>query len=108
MILSNDNKTLVLEINSAILNDSDFFSTYSKDAVDHDVVLSCLSISDLNDQETELINLYRNFHKEVHTTIMVATPEQYNDFPEDLVLVPTLEEAHDFIEMERIQRDLGF
>jgi hypothetical protein len=39
---------------------------------------------------------------------MVATPEQYNDFPEDLVLVPTLEEAHDFIEMERIQRDLGF
>lgn len=28
--------------------------------------------------------------------------------PEELVIVPTLQEAHDIIEMEEIERDLGF
>ncbi|MFP5436416.1 MAG: ribonuclease Z [Bacteroidia bacterium] len=28
--------------------------------------------------------------------------------PEELIIVPTLQEAHDIIEMEEIERDLGF
>ena len=40
--------------------------------------------------------------------VFVATPEQFNSLPEVLIVVPTLEEAHDFIELDRIQRDLGF
>ena len=42
MILSNDNKTLVLDINSAILNDSDFFSTYSEIAFANDANLTMI------------------------------------------------------------------
>ena len=31
-----------------------------------------------------------------------------DDFEDDFSVVPTLQEAHDYIEMELIQRDLGF
>ena len=45
---------------------------------------------------------------EDHSRILVALPEQYVDLPDDWIIVPTLGEAEDFIEMERIDRDLGF
>lgn len=32
----------------------------------------------------------------------------FNEFDEDLIVVPTIQEAHDIIEMDEIQRDLGF
>ena len=31
-----------------------------------------------------------------------------DDFPENINIVPTLQEAEDMIEMESIERDLGF
>jgi hypothetical protein len=39
----------------------------------------------------------------------VVSPQlNQNDFEDDFIVVPTLQEAHDYIEMELIQRDLGF
>jgi hypothetical protein len=32
----------------------------------------------------------------------------FDDIPEEMIVVPTLEEARDIIEMEEIERDLGF
>lgn len=32
----------------------------------------------------------------------------FNEAPEEIIVVPSLQEAHDIIEMEEIERDLGF
>lgn len=40
--------------------------------------------------------------------VLVVENIDFNEFDEDLVVVPTLLEAHDIIEMDEIQRDLGF
>lgn len=40
--------------------------------------------------------------------VIVAEEIDFNDVPESLVVVPTVLEAHDMIEMEEIERDLGF
>lgn len=40
--------------------------------------------------------------------VIVAEDLDYNDVPVKLTVVPTLLEAHDIIEMEEIERDLGF
>ena len=40
--------------------------------------------------------------------VIVAENVDFNEFDEELVVVPTLLEAHDIIEMDEIQRDLGF
>ncbi|MBN9284566.1 MULTISPECIES: ribonuclease Z [Flavobacterium] len=40
--------------------------------------------------------------------VIVAENIDFNDVPASLLVVPTLLEAHDMIEMEEIERDLGF
>jgi len=39
---------------------------------------------------------------------MVSNKVNLDDVPEALVVVPTIQEAHDMIEMEDMERDLGF
>ncbi|WGH76529.1 hypothetical protein P8625_05050 [Tenacibaculum tangerinum] len=40
--------------------------------------------------------------------VVVSRDVTIDDFPEDFNIVPTLVEAEDVVEMEDIQRDLGF
>lgn len=40
--------------------------------------------------------------------VLVMSSVNYNDFDEELVIVPSIQEAHDIIEMDEIERDLGF
>lgn len=40
--------------------------------------------------------------------VVVAQGIDFNDVPVKLIVVPSLQEAHDIIEMEEIERDLGF
>ncbi len=43
-----------------------------------------------------------------HSFVLVHDQYTYEDLPETLPVVPTVQEAHDLIEMEDIERDLGF
>ena len=54
---------------------------------------------------TELINLHK---KEKKSIVLVADSVNFNAVPKNIILVPTILEAHDIIEMEEIERDLGF
>ena len=40
--------------------------------------------------------------------VVVASDIDFNAMPEALTIVPSVLEAHDIIEMEEIERDLGF
>ena len=40
--------------------------------------------------------------------VMVVNDLDFNEIPDDMLVVPTLLEATDVIEMEEIERDLGF
>jgi len=45
---------------------------------------------------------------EAHSRVLVVHNQYLSLFPETVVAVPTVGEAEDIIEMERIERDLGF
>ena len=48
-------------------------------------------------------------HKERNKSfVIVSEGIDLDDVPEELVIVPTLQEAIDIIEIENIERDLGF
>ena len=48
-------------------------------------------------------------HKsEKHSFVIVSSIIDIDATPEELTIVPTLQEAFDIIEMEEIERDLGF
>ncbi len=52
----------------------------------------------------ELSNTHKNNSK---SFILVTDKVGYDEVPEAISLVPTLQEANDIIEMEEIERDLG-
>ncbi|KDN53796.1 hypothetical protein [Flavobacterium seoulense] len=48
-------------------------------------------------------------HKKTKKSFVVVVADfDYNALPEKFTVVPSLLEAHDIIEMEEIERDLGF
>src|SRR5687768_8338199 len=53
----------------------------------------------------ELSNKHRKAKK---SFVIVASDLDFSDMPDEMIVVPTLQEAHDIIEMEEIERDLGF
>lgn len=53
-------------------------------------------------------DLAKKFKKAKKSFVLVAENIDFNDVPSSLHVVPTLLEAHDLIEMEEIERDLGF
>lgn len=64
-------------------------------SIDLDKILSFLSLS----------NKHRKAKKSL---VLIAKDLDFNDVPDEMIVVPTLLEAHDIIEMEEIERDLGF
>ncbi|RKE94710.1 ribonuclease Z [Ichthyenterobacterium magnum] len=50
-----------------------------------------------------------NMHRASKLSFVIVTNKtDINETPDEIVVVPTLQEAHDIIEMEEIERDLGF
>lgn len=54
------------------------------------------------------IILSNRHRKAKKSFVLVASNLDFNDVPDEMVVVPTLLEAQDIIEMEEIERDLGF
>ena len=109
MIISKENSTLQLEVDpKSIIDSKDFCDVFSKEALGFDVILDVLQVSNLDDHLEQLKMIFNAFLQEEHSLIFVALPDQYDDLPEEFVLVPSLQEACDFVELDRIQRELGF
>ncbi len=53
----------------------------------------------------EISNLHRSNNK---SFVVVNSAINPDSIPEEIVVVPTLQEAEDIIEMEEIERELGF
>jgi hypothetical protein len=52
--------------------------------------------------------LSKQHKKNKKSFIIVASDFDYNAVPTKLTVVPSVLEAHDIIDMEEIERDLGF
>ncbi|TSE11514.1 MULTISPECIES: ribonuclease Z [Aquimarina] len=66
--------------------------------------LAKISVSDLN----EFLRI-SNTHKSAnHSFVIVTNKVSYDEAPAEITIVPTLQEAYDLVEMEEIERDLGF
>lgn len=62
-----------------------------------------------NIKEILLFLNINNQHQELGTSfVLIANSENIDEIPEELNMVPTLIEAQDILEMEAIERDLGF
>lgn len=56
----------------------------------------------------EFLRLSNNHRSEKKSFVVVSDNSNLDDMPDEIIVVPTLQEAYDIIEMEDIERDLGF
>ena len=54
------------------------------------------------------LEMTKTHTKEKKSLVLVADNINFNAVPAKLTVVPTILEAHDIIEMDEIERDLGF
>ena len=57
---------------------------------------------------TEFLQLSNRHRKAKHSFVIVSNSLTIDELPDDLMVVPTTSEAFDIIEMEIMERDLGF
>jgi len=56
----------------------------------------------------EFLQISNRHRSANHSFVLVTNMIKIDDIPEEIAIVPTLQEAYDIIEMEEIERDLGF
>jgi hypothetical protein len=85
---------------------SEIRAHYTKLTNDHLIVcVSSLQKIEAKDM-IELLPL-SNDHRALKKSFVIVADMDYESIPEELVVVPTIQEAYDIIEMESIERDLG-
>ncbi|MCF1192798.1 ribonuclease Z [Mangrovimonas sp. AS39] len=60
------------------------------------------------EQIIEFLRLSNKHRKAKHSFVIVTDKVNFDEMPNEIVVVPTTKEAYDVIEMEEMERDLGF
>jgi hypothetical protein len=75
----------------------------------HNLIIDLSLHKKLLVKDVMLFNDYYKKHKKAKKSfIVVASDFDFNSNTKNIVVVPSVLEAHDIIEMEEIERDLGF
>jgi hypothetical protein len=81
------------------------FKTFEK----QNIIIDLTSDSNLSESDLKLfLPLSKQQKKAKKSFVIVAFELDFNAVSDKLTVVPSLLEAHDIIEMEEIERDLGF
>ena len=81
------------------------FKTFEK----QNVIIDLSSNSEITEKDLKLFLPLSKVHKKAKKSfVVVASDLDFNAISDKLAVVPSLLEAHDIIEMEEIERDLGF
>ena len=104
-----DNITIIIQEKSTIVElVKKMQSTYPKFKNDNLIVnLSVMTKVTLQDI-VEFLDLSNQHRDAKHSFVIVTDKANLDEMPDELVVVPTLKEAYDIIEMEEMERDLGF
>ena len=80
------------------------------DRYQHDnVIVNLTSLKWIQLEEIiEFLEISNRHRASNHSFVLVTANINYDYVPDELIIVPTLQEAYDIIEMEEMERDLGF
>jgi hypothetical protein len=76
---------------------------------DKNLIIDLLEYQSMSLKDLLLFQNISDTHKEANTSFVIVNDSlNANELPEEMMVVPTLQEAEDIIEMEEIERELGF
>ena len=110
MIIDNDeNITIVTQEKASIVELNKKLQVVYPRYKNDNIIVNLSSLKTLSTTDVieflEISNLHR---KANHSFVVVIDRIHEDNIPDELIIVPTLQEAYDIIEMEEIERDLGF
>jgi len=93
------------DFNGFVEKVSQQFKTFEK----QNIIIDLLAYSDLSENDLKVfLPLVKQQKKSKKSFVIVVADLDFNAVSDKLTVVPSLLEAHDIIEMEEIERDLGF
>jgi hypothetical protein len=76
---------------------------------DDNIIINLTSLMELEVNDIVDFLQVSNQHRNAkHSFVLVSDKMDLDKVPEELIIVPTIQEAYDIIEMEEMERDLGF
>lgn len=109
MIFDKDgNTTIVFQENASLRTFiTNLNGAYNNIKNDH-IILNLFSFSQLSsDDILEFLNISNTHRASDKSFVLVTHKVSFDGLPEEIIVVPTIQEAKDIIEMEEIERDLG-
>ncbi|MBP4141910.1 ribonuclease Z [Flavobacterium sp. P4023] len=92
-------------VNSFLMTVTEQYKSFEKS----NIIIDLLMHKELSLNDIKLFIPISKQHKKAKKSfVVVADDFDYNAAPNTLTIVPSLLEAHDIIEMDEIERDLGF
>lgn len=75
----------------------------------NNIIITLSSLKALEVQDiVEFLELSNTHRATKHSFVIVSNQIDLDVVPDDIVVVPTIQEAYDIIDMEEMERDLGF
>ncbi|OIQ30250.1 MAG: ribonuclease Z [Bacteroidetes bacterium MedPE-SWsnd-G2] len=104
----NGNTTIITQekasIPELVKNLRDKHNSFSND----NVIINLTSLGALNNNDISEFLQLAKLHKESNKSfVIVSNKIDINSVSDEIAVVPTLQEASDFIDMEEMERDLG-
>ena len=109
-VTQTDTYTILEDERDDVLN----FASYLEIVVpekyeDRNLVIDLLKYTELTlDQLVAFLKLSNYQRADKKSFVFVNTGIDYDVIPDEMIVVPTIQEAEDIIQMEEIERDLGF
>ena len=95
-------KTSIVDLVKKIEADYDTFKNTH-------LVINLTSFKTISSQDiVEFLQLSNTHRNDKKSFVIVSEKADLDNMPDEILVVPTIQEAHDIIEMEEIERDLGF
>jgi len=103
------NTTIITQERATIVelaaNIEDKYSNIMND----NIIVNLFSVKEIQPSAINDFLLLSKKHKEgKRSFVIVSSKLAYDGAPEELTIVPSIQEAHDIVEMEEIERDLEF
>jgi len=109
IIDSDENITIITQEKASIVELVKKLETMYSRLKNDNLIVNLTSLNLLKAQDViEFLKISNQHRKAKHSFVIVSDKIKLEDIPDELVIVPTLQEAHDIVEMEEIERDLGF
>ena len=108
VIDKNGNTTIVSQEHISISEFVNNITAVYADLENENIVVNLFAFSELTaNQIMEFQQLSDKHRAAKHSFVVVTEKVTYDEVPETICLVPSIQEAMDFIGMEEIERDLG-